>query len=147
MGWQSLAILFTLLWGVVLRWGDQTNLTQEHVACLLEPLLTTQWKPFILALYYNGHTWWVDGEHTLDRKGKTAKRHLRLTEYRPANMKHLHWEIEVLSHFLNHHEENLPAAVREKAQARLNQLDHWTNSEPPQTLDLLSLCLKFAKTA
>ncbi len=144
---QALELLCSKEGFFSLKCGDQTNLTREQVACLLEPLLVNQWKPFTLALYYNDHTWWVDGEHTLERKGKTAKRRLTLTEYRPANPKHLHWEIEVLSHFLNHNEENLPVPVREKAQARLSQLDRWAHSEPPQTLDLLNLCLKFAKTA
>lgn len=144
---QALELLCSKEGFFSLRSGDQTNLTREDVATLLEPLLTNQWKPFTLALYYNGHTWWVDGEHTLERKGKTAKRHLHLKEYRPANPKHVHWEIEVLSHFLNRSEEDLPVPVREKAQARLEQLDSWAYSEPPQTLDLLSLCLKFAKTA
>ncbi|MCG3141138.1 MAG: hypothetical protein HDKAJFGB_02328 [Anaerolineae bacterium] len=144
---QALELLCTKEGFFSLRTGDQTNLTREHIAMLLEPLLTNQWKPFTLALYYNDHTWWVDGEHTLERKGKTAKRHLHLTEYRPANTKHLHWEIEVLSHFPNQSKEDLPVPVREKAQARLNQLDRWAHSEPPQTLDLLNLCLKFAKTA
>jgi len=144
---QALELLCSKEGFFSLRCGDQTNLTREHVACLLEPLLVNQWKPFTLALYYNSHTWWVDGDHTLERKGKAAKRHLHLTEYRPANLKHLHWEIEVLSHFLNQSEEDLPVPVREKAQARLEQLDLWAHSEPPQTLDLLSLCLKFAKTS
>jgi len=127
--------------------SEIVNLTREHIAMLLEPLLTNQWKPFTLAIYYNGHTWWVDGEHNLERKGKTAKRHLTLNEYRPAHPKHLHWEMEILSHFLNTNEESLPVPVRKKAQSRLELLDHWANNDSPQTLDLLSLCLKFAKTA
>lgn len=127
--------------------SERINITREYIAMLFEPLLANQWTPFTLALYYNGHTWWIDGEHTLERKGKTAKRHLTLTEYRPAHPKHLHWEMEILSHLLNTHEEYLPKSVRQKAQSRLEQLDHWANNDPPQTLDLLSLCLKFAKTA
>ncbi len=126
---------------------ETINITREHISSLLGPLLVNQWTPFTLALYYNGHTWWVDGEHILERKGKTAKRHLTLTEYRPAHPKHLHWEMEILSHFLNTHEERLPVSVRLKAQARLDQFDSWAHSESPQTLDLLSLCLQFAKTA
>ena len=127
--------------------SEKVNINRECITMLFEPLLTNQWTPFTLGLYYNGHTWWVDGEHTLERKGKIAKRHLTLTEYRPSHPKHLHWEIEILSHFLNTHEETLPVPVRQKAQSRLEQLDHWTNNDPPQTLDLLCLCLKFAKTA
>ncbi len=127
--------------------SEKINITREHIATLLEPLLANQWIPFTLGLFYNGHNWWVDGEHTLERKGKTAKRHLSLTKYRPAHPKHLHWEMEILSYFLNTHDEDLPISVSQKAQARLEQLDQWTHKEPPQTLDLLSLCLKFAKTA
>lgn len=127
--------------------GERINITREYITMLFEPLLANQWTPFTLGLYYNGYTWWVDGEHTLERKGKTAKRRLTLTEYRPAHPKHLHWAMEILSHLLNTHEEDLPTSVRQKAQSRLEQLDHWAHKEPPQTLDLLSLCLKFAKTA
>jgi hypothetical protein len=124
--------------------GEKVNITREHVTTLVEPLLTNQWTPFTLALFYNGHAWWVDGEHVLERKGKSAKRRLVLTDYRPANPKHLQWEVDLLTHILDQYGNGVP--VR-KAEARLEQLLAWQETPPPHTLDLLALCLKFAKTA
>jgi hypothetical protein len=130
-----------------IRNGEVINISSEDVSGILEPLLSHVWKPSCLALYYNGQRWWIEAEHNLSRKGNKAQRQLVVGVPRPASQGVIEWEIGLLQKLLDEPAESLPVRARENAERRLERLKTWQRLPAPQPLDLLSLCLKFAKSA
>ncbi|MCA9443078.1 MAG: hypothetical protein KC964_19910, partial [Candidatus Omnitrophica bacterium] len=124
----------------------ETNITQEDMATLFEPLLASQWKPFTLALYFNGQCWWTEAEFLIERTQKAVKRSLSLGVSRPARKEHLEWEVRVHKRFLSD-SLDIPQRISDETDSRISQLDQWLDAESPDTLDLLPLCMTLAVSA
>lgn len=125
--------------------NGEANITLEDMATLFEPLLEAQWKPFTLALYFNGQCWWTEAEFLIERNQKTAKRSLLIGVSRPARKEHLEWELKLLGKLLS--TGDLAKRTCQETNARVDQISAWINSEEPETLDLLPICMAFAGAA
>jgi hypothetical protein len=123
----------------------EANITLEDMATLFEPLLEAQWKPFALALYFNGQCWWTEAEFLIERNQKAAKRSLLIGVSRPAKREHLEWELKLLGKLLS--TGDLAKRTCQETNARVDQISAWIDSGEPETLDLLPLCMAFAGAA